>query len=116
MDSQTNCSQCNNTKNNINQIFDSTFEVQKEINKQNEQNRLNILSQEATQELIKKPILQYTIDDYSIGFSTNMLGVMDDLINKEFNISIFTKDNRIFYVGITILIIALSTLILNILF
>ena len=120
MEFKTNCTDCDSdngktSEKKFNQVFESTIEMQKYINQQNEQNRLVLISQETTKELINKQILKYTIDDYASGFETNMSGMIDDLVNSELNVSIFTKDNRIFFIGITILIIAIGALMLHIL-
>jgi len=120
MESHPNCAQCNNSSGKMsakkfNQMFDNTMEMQKQINQKNDQYRLSVLSQEANYQLINKPILQYTIDDYSSGYGTNMSEMMEELVNNKFQVSILTKDNRIFFIGITILIIAVGALILHIL-
>ena len=97
----------------MNKQFESTMDMQKEINKNNDAERLDKLTNEADMDLLQKPILQYTFDDYVNGFGTNISGLMDDLINKPFSISIFEKDQRIFFLGILLLLIGIGVILLN---
>lgn len=113
----SNCTDSNKCKKKVSQkTFESTIDMQKHINKENEQYRLAILDQEANQELIQKQIYQYNYDDFENGFYNNITGLMDDLMYKPFNTNFFTKDQRVFFMGILLMIIVIGIFVLNLIF
>jgi len=87
--------------------FNKEFERRKEIKKKESgekiKKRLGILN---------KPVRTERIYDQSIGnilinIKNTWIGILDDLMDGNFNLTIFTTKNRLFYIGITIVFISL---------
>ena len=90
--------------------IDDTRELQNKITELNDQFRLEILSEDANEEIKKSilmPIYKYTFEDYVNGMQESMFGLLNDAMNKPIKIETFTKDQRIFFLGILILLIFL---------
>ena len=110
------CNKCTKKDVQSNNMFGDTIELQKHTSQQNAQNRLTVLDQEANQQLIIKPLLSYNFTELENGFYNNMTGLMDDLINKPFNINFFTEGNRMFFLGILLLLIVFGIFLLGLIF
>jgi hypothetical protein len=97
--------------------FNKTFEEQKDKTKKLEgeltKNKLDIMNETANN---KKKLYDMSVLDIMIGIKDTWFNIIDDLLNKNISISTFTKDNNLFYIGITILIITLAIYIYNVLF
>jgi hypothetical protein len=87
--------------------FNKTFERNKEIAKENQRiddlNKLNALSRQTVQVgLYDLPLAQIIINIKNTWFN-----LLDDLLDQKFELQTFTKENRLFYIGITILFFAI---------
>jgi hypothetical protein len=96
--------------------FDIIFERNKEIVKQNQdlQNieKLNTLSQKTEQvSLYNLSIFQIIVNSKNAWFH-----LLDDLLDQRFEMDTFTKENRLFYIGITILLIAIILYLYTVIF
>ena len=100
----------------FNDQFDDTKTLQKEINNVNDENRLTLLSEEANQEFINKHIYKYNFDDYKNGLQVSMFGLLNDTVNMPITTETFTKDNRLFFFGICIVLLFLIIYIINLMF
>ena len=56
---------------------------------------------------VKKPIYQLSIGEILIGIKDVWFEIIDDLLQQRFSFDIFTKGNRLFFIGLTIAIIVL---------
>lgn len=56
---------------------------------------------------LKKKIHQYTIGEILFNLKDALFGILNDLLKFNFTIDTFTKQNRLFYLGLFILIIIL---------
>ncbi len=67
------------------------------------------LNQEANQELeqISKPFYKLNLLETAIELKNTWFDIMDELLAGNFSMDILIKNNRMFYVGLTILIIAI---------
>ena len=67
------------------------------------------LTQEAELESAKrnKPFYKLNLLEMVIELKNTWFSILDELLAGNFNMSILIKDNRLFYVGLTILIIAI---------
>jgi hypothetical protein len=96
--------------------FNDQFEKEKEINKirgkQNQEQTLSELSESETKEEI--PFYKKNVYDILIAIKDTWFYIIDDLINKPFTFDIFFKNNRLFYIGLTICIIALLFILYDI--
>lgn len=86
----------------FNIVFDRTKDVAKENQRINDLNRLNSLAEEKT------PNNVYDLSLFQIIVNTKdaWFGLLDDLLEQRFELNTFTRDNRLFYIGVTILFFA----------
>lgn len=94
----------------FNREFEKTEEEQKQINKEKEEEKLEKLN---TPKVETKKIYQNTLYDILIGIKNTWLGILDDILNFQYNLETLTKNNRLFYIGITLVIIALIVFFYN---
>jgi hypothetical protein len=85
--------------------FNKVFDVNREISKSNQRvkdiQKLNELSKvDTTVSLYDLNISQILINTKNTWFN-----VLDDLLDRRFNLETFSKENRLFYIGLTILVI-----------
>lgn len=87
--------------------FNKRFEQAKELAssrvKENERLRLENLNSEITQ----KNITQLSVIEILIGIKDTWFELIDDLLQRKFNSNTFTKENRLFYIGVTIIVIVI---------
>lgn len=57
--------------------------------------------------IVAKPVIEMNIAELLIGIKDTWFGLMDDLLLLKFNIDTFTKNNRLFFIGITIVLIVI---------
>ncbi len=101
----------------FNDSFDKSKEEQKQITKINDTAKLNSLNQTIS----KKSLFQLSTGEMLIGIKDTWFGIIDDIIHLNFYTnqgkqsltSIFIKDDRMFYIGLTLLIIALGLYLYN---
>jgi hypothetical protein len=97
--------------------FNKAFDEQKDQTKKLEveliKNKLDIMNEKNKN---KKRLYDMSILDIMIGIKDTWFNLIDDLLNKNISMHTFTKDNNLFYLGITILIITLVIYIYNTLF
>ena len=84
--------------------FDKLKADAKEKYKKNQEDRLLKLNTEANQPSTT-PFYKKNIGQLFIGIKDTWFEILDDVLNKDFSIRIFTKDNRLFFIGLTICII-----------
>ena len=65
---------------------------------------------------VERPIYNKSIGEILIRTKDSMFGILDDLLSFKFEASTFTKDNRIFHIGIVILFIVILIFIYYIFF
>jgi hypothetical protein len=63
-----------------------------------------------------KKIYDMSILDIIIGIKDTWFNLIDNVLNKNVSVQTFTKDDRLFYFGITILFITISIYIFGIMF
>jgi hypothetical protein len=66
--------------------------------------------------IIPKKLYELSLYDILVGIKDTWFGILDDSLNFQFNIETFTKNNRLFFVGCTFLIIAILVFCYNIMF
>lgn len=71
------------------------------------ENKLLKISEEEEKKLNNKPFYKLSILEITIELKNTIFAIMDDLLGGNFSINILFKDNRMFYVGLTILIISI---------
>ncbi len=86
----------------FNQKFEQTKELTKEIIKEKDRQRLENLNKETTE----RSITELSVMEILIGIKDTWFELIDDLLQKKFNATTFTMNNRMFFIGITIIIIA----------
>lgn len=86
----------------FNQKFEQTKELTKEIIKEKDRQRLENLNKETTE----RSITELSVMEILIGIKDTWFELIDDLLQKKFNAVTFTMNNRMFFIGITIIIIA----------
>jgi hypothetical protein len=99
--------------------FNIEFDRNKEIAKENQRisdlNKLNTLAQ--SQETVHVSLYDLPLADIIINIKNSWFNLLDDLLDQKFEIETFTRENRLFYIGITILfftiILYLYTMIIS---
>ena len=93
----------------FNDSFNKSKDDTKRSNYERDEYRLKMLSQTLT----AKSLSESTISEIIIEIKNTWFYIMDDLLQQKFVISTFTKDNRLFYIGITFVIIAIIMYLYN---
>lgn len=86
----------------FNIIFERNKEVAKESQRLKDLEKLNALSQE------KQIVSLYDLSLFDIIINTKnaWFNLLDDLLDQKFELQTFTKDNRLFYIGLTLIVFA----------
>jgi hypothetical protein len=93
--------------------FNSEFDKKKEMDKQNSKmladQRLNKMNSTTT----SKPLYQYTMGEIFIGIKDTWFGIIDDLLLQKFTLDTLTKESRLFFIGLTLLIVGIVFYLYN---
>jgi hypothetical protein len=94
----------------FNTAFNKNKETQKDITKSNSEKRLNTLNMLANQnnEYSNTPIINLFIQ-----IKNSWFYLTDDLLQQKFQIETFTKENRLFFIGLTLIFFATILLFFN---
>lgn len=87
----------------FNKKFEEDKELTKQLSKERERERLERLNIEKNQ----KTIAELSVVEILIGIKDTWFELIDDLLQGKFNTATFTKNNRLFYMGITIVLVVL---------
>ena len=93
----------------FNQEFEDDVTKNKIIQQKKDAETLNKLNNT----VYKKPILDNNLFEILIGIKNTWFYLIDDLLNQKFNKNTFTKDNRLFYIGLTLFIFGLIIFLYN---
>jgi Trk-type K+ transport system membrane component len=55
--------------------------------------------------VLTEPLYNYTFFDIILGIKYSCFGILDDLLNEQFTLQTFLKDNRLFFIGLILFII-----------
>lgn len=86
----------------FNKIFDRNKEIAKDSQRINDLNKLNALSKETVQ----VSLYDLSLFQIIINIKNTWFNLLDDLLDQQFELETFTKDNRLFYIGLTIVFFA----------
>jgi hypothetical protein len=75
------------------------------------QEKINLLTSQANKDI--KSLYNLSVVEIGIGIKNTWFGILDDFLNKKKPLEIIMKDNRLFYVGLTIIILAIILFIIN---
>jgi len=92
----------------FNDIFAKELERQKQEQKKVEEQKLKDLDTK-----YKKTISDMTIYDILKGLKNTWLGIFNELIHMNISLDMLTKENRFFFIGLTIVILALISLLIK---
>ncbi|ATZ80618.1 hypothetical protein BMW23_0571 [Bodo saltans virus] len=97
----------------FNTQFDSYKKFEKKKNKEKENNKLQLLNEEANSNnsLLDKPLF-----GLFIGIKDTWFSIFDDIINKKVSADTFFINDRLFYIGFTIVILSLLLYMMNSIF
>lgn len=95
----------------FNKKFDAYADQEKKRIKKMENDRINLLSAEPKE----KEIYQLNIYEILVGIKNSWFGILDDLLEQRFSWSILTKNNRMFFIGVTFIIITVLLYIFSVL-
>lgn len=87
----------------------SPMEISQDYSKNPSGNKLNKYPQKKNNQ---PTIMNLTIGQHLINMKNNIFGIYKDLAAHNVNKSIFTKDNRLFYIGFFLIVIFILYLIL----
>lgn len=87
--------------------FNKVFDVNREITKQNQRVKELQKLRELSSVDTTKSLYDLNLTEILINTKNTWFGLLDDLLDQRFNTETFTKDNRLFYVGLTIFFIAI---------
>lgn len=86
--------------------FNKVFDINREITKKNQRveeiQKLNKLSHVETM----TSLYDLNISQILVNTKNTWFNLLDDLLEQRFQISTFTKDNRLFYIGLSVVFIA----------
>lgn len=86
--------------------FNKVFDVNREITKKNQRvadiQKLNELSKTET----KTSLYDLNISQILINTKNTWFNTLDDVLDRRFELNTITKDNRLFYIGLTIIFIS----------
>ena len=94
----------------FNTAFDENKLRQKSITEYNSEIRLKLLEKNDTNNI---NINKMSIIDLSIGIKDSWFYLIDDLLLQKFTINTFTKNNRLFYIGLTFILFSVILLFVN---
>jgi hypothetical protein len=87
----------------FNKRFDNMIRREKIIDKNIDINKLNKLN-----DIIKqKPIYENSLMEIIYNTKTELFYILDDLLQQNISWNILTKNNRLFYIGITLIILSI---------
>lgn len=101
---------------------DGKFDINKfNSNFDKEKDELKLKNKERDAEILQnlnsytefKPIYKNTISEIIIGIKNTWFYLLDDLLEQNFSLDIFTKENRLFYIGITLVCISVILYLYN---
>jgi hypothetical protein len=83
-------------------------QIQSKIKSQEKLDRLT-----SAANIEKKSLYNLSIAELLIGIKNTWFGILDDLLAQKFEIKTITKDNRLFFIGLTVILIATILYIYN---
>lgn len=83
--------------------FDRNKEIAQESQKISDLNKLNALSQET----VHVSLYDLSLFQIIINIKNTWFNLLDDLLDQKFELSTFTEENRMFYIGLTIVFFAI---------
>ena len=87
----------------FNQKFEQDKELTKQMIKNRERDRLENLNQNNN----SKSIWDLSVIEILVNTKDAWFETLDDLLEGKFNYDIFTKNNRLFYYGITLMLVSI---------
>jgi hypothetical protein len=87
----------------FNAAYEEDAEARKKVAREKERKKLAALNKAPP----KKKIYQLSIGEVLIGIKDTWFEIIDDLLQQKFSFDIFTKSNRLFFIGLTVSIIVL---------
>lgn len=82
----------------FNKTFDRNKEIATESQKINDLNKLNALSRET----MRVSLYDLSLFQIIINTKNTWFNLLDDLLDQNFELETFTKENRLFYIGLTV--------------
>ena len=95
----------------FNKEFIKKKEETKLDNRIKSQRKLDYLAEQANKE--EKAIYDQSVWEILVGIKDTWFNILDDVLAGKIGIELFTKDNRLFYIGLTIIIITLILYLYN---
>lgn len=86
----------------FNKVFEQKIHEQNELNMKLDQERLAKLNSPGA----PISIFSLSLMDIFIGIKDTLFGIIDDILTLKFSINIFTKNNRLYFLGIALMIVA----------
>lgn len=88
--------------------------------KERRQTEMDIQLKQKADELTKKanisiPIYNLGIGETLIKFKDSFFGILDDLLRFDLSMNTFTKENRLFYIGLFLIVVAIFCIIIYVL-
>jgi len=90
----------------FNKNFVTNMKKMQDEENEKEQQKLAILNN-------KNTIYNHSVFDLLIGINNTFFGMLNDIITLNITSNFFTKDNRLFFIGLFLIIIAISMMIYN---
>lgn len=99
----------------FNKAFEENIERTKIQNKIAESQRLGTLQRMEDTIQEEKPY-NMSVSQILIGIKDTWFYLFDDLLHSQYYVETFTKDNRLFYIGLTIIILVVLVYLFNLIF
>lgn len=90
------------------QKFNVAFEKEKERKRKEQELRMKNKLERLNQSPPRKKLADYSVGELMIGIKDTWFEILDDTLQNKINKELFTKDDRLFFVGLTFFITVLS--------
>lgn len=97
---------------NFNKEFVFKKEKTQSQSKIKSEEKIKKLNKEAN--IIVKPLYKLSVSEIMFGVKNTWFDILDDILAQKFDNQLFVKNNRLFYIGLTIIIIVVILYIYNI--
>ena len=96
--------------------FNKEFENQSKKRKEDMRKKMQAKIDELSKRDEPIPIHKRSIGEIMISTKDAMFGILEDLLQNKFNKETFTKENRLFYLGVFILMLTVLMILYSLLF
>lgn len=87
----------------FNKVFEENIAKQTALDEEMDKTKLALLNKTVHE----KPLYENNMYDIAVGIKNSWFGLTTDIMSNQYDTPIFTKQNRMFYIGITFILISI---------